>query len=302
MHSSYLLLSPQFWEDYELIDCGNFEKLERFGEFVLSRPEPQAIWDKKLSQKEWDALHHAKYIREKGRDDLVLTSEKGKWLKKPGMKDKWAIQYKSENLNLIFNLSLTSFGHIGIFPEQAENWEYIFESVQSLKTEKPKVLNLFAYTGASTLAVCAAGAEVVHLDSVKQVVNWANENKQFSKLEGITRWIVEDAMKFVKREVKRGNKYHGIILDPPAYGRGPEGEKWLLSEHLNDIIKCCSALLNPENSFFLLNIYSVGFSAVILETLIGSHFGNITNEIGELVLKSKTGLQLPLGTFLRFRM
>lgn len=300
MHSPYLLLSPRFWKEYELLDCGNFEKLERFGEFILSRPEPQAVWDKKLPQNEWDSLHHAKYTREKGRDDLTLTSEKGNWSKKQGMKDKWTINYNSQNLKLKLNLSLTSFGHIGIFPEQAENWEYIFESVKSIG-EKPKVLNLFAYTGVSTLAACAAGADVVHLDSVKQVVNWANENKLLSKLEGVTRWIVEDAMKFVKREMKRGNKYHGIILDPPAYGRGPEGEKWLLHEHLNEIIKYCSGLLLPKNSFFLLNIYSVGFSAVILETLIGSHFENTKNETGELVLKSKTSLQLPLGTFIRFR-
>jgi len=299
MTSAYLFLFPRHWKDYELLDCGNFEKLERFGKFILSRPEPQAIWDKKLSQKEWDSLHHAKYVREKGRDDLTLTSDKGKWLKKAGMDDKWAMQYKSQNLSLTFNLSLTAFGHIGIFPEQSENWEFIFESVKSF-TGTPKVLNLFAYTGGSTLAACAAGAEVVHIDSVKQVVNWANENKLSSKLQGVTRWIVEDAMTFVKREVKRGNKYQGIILDPPAYGRGPEGEKWLLNEHVNEMIKHCSDLLLPQNSFFLLNIYSVGFSAVILETLVGSYFGNIKNETGELVLKSKTGLQLPLGTFLRF--
>ncbi len=299
MATPYHFPSPRFWKDYELIDCGNFEKLERFGQFILSRPEPQAVWDKKLSQKEWDSLHHAKYVREKGRDDLALTSEKGKWLKKAGMEDKWTIQYKSQNLNLIFNLSLTAFGHIGIFPEQSENWEFIFDSVKSCNGNS-KVLNLFAYTGGSTLAACAAGAEVVHIDSVKQVVNWANENKQSSKIEGVTRWIVEDAMTFVKREAKRGNKYHGIILDPPAYGRGPEGQKWLLNEQLNEMIRYCSGLLHSGNSFFILNIYSVGFSAVILETLINRHFGDNWKEMGELVLKSKTGLQLPLGTFLRF--
>ncbi len=300
MTSRYHFLSPRFWKDYELLDCGNFEKLERFGEFILSRPEPQAIWDKKLSQKEWDDLWNAKYLREKGRDDLALTSEKGNWSRKPGMKDKWTIQYKSAQLDLKFNLSLTSFGHVGIFPEQAENWEFIFESVKSIG-EKPKALNLFAYTGASSLAACAAGAEVVHLDSVKQVVNWANENKQSSKTEGVIRWLVEDAMKFVKREERRGNKYHGIILDPPAYGRGPEGEKWLLSEHLNEMLRICKNLLHPEKHFFLLNIYSVGFSAVILDTLVSSHFVNVKREIGELVVPSKSGRQLPLGTWVRFR-
>jgi len=301
MHTPYLLLSPRYWKDYELLDCGNFEKLERFGEFILARPEPQAIWDKKLPQKEWDSLHHAKYIREKGRDDLTLTSEKGNWLKKPGMKERWLLHYKSPNFDLHFNLSLTSFGHVGIFPEQAENWEFIYDSVKALKTEKPKVLNLFAYTGASTLAACAAGAEVVHVDSVKQVVNWANENKQASKIQGITRWLVEDAMTFVKREVKRGNKYHGIILDPPAYGRGPEGEKWLLEQQLNEMVKLCADLLNPEKHFLLLNIYSVGFSALVLDSLIARHVGNNQREIGELVLPAKSGMNLPLGTFVRFR-
>jgi len=301
MHAPYLLLSPRFWKDYELIDCGNFEKLERFGEFILSRPEPQAIWDKKLPQKEWDTLHHAKYLREKGRDDLALTSEKGNWIKKTSMKDRWTIHYKSQYLDLNFNLSLTSFGHIGIFPEQAENWEFIYDSVKSIKEEKPKVLNLFAYTGASTLAACAAGADVIHLDSVKQVVNWANENKQSNKLEGITRWIVEDALKFVQREKRRGNTYHGIILDPPAYGRGPEGEKWLLEQHLNEMLKLCADLLNPQKHFFLLNIYSVGFSALILDSLIANAFGNNKREIGELVLPAKSGMNLPVGTFVRFR-
>lgn len=301
MTSPYLLLQPRSGDDYALLDCGNFEKLERFGEFVLARPEPQAIWDKALSPREWEAAYHAKYVREKGRNDLALTSEKGAWLKKPGMKDRWMMHYHSPNLHMKFHLSLTASGHTGIFPEQAENWEYIFASVRALGIEKPKVLNLFAYTGASTLAACAAGADVTHLDAVKQVVNWANENKQASKLEGVTRWLVEDAMKFVQREKRRGNTYHGIILDPPAYGRGPEGEKWLLEQHLNEMLKVCADLLHPHRHFFLLNIYSVGFSAVALETLCARVFGNGYRETGELVLPAQSGALLPLGTFVRFK-
>ncbi|HXH17556.1 MAG TPA: class I SAM-dependent methyltransferase [Chitinophagales bacterium] len=301
MTSSYRFLSPRYWKDYELLDCGNFEKLERFGAFILWRPEPQAIWDKQLSQKEWDSLWNAKYVREKGRDDILLTTEKGNWTKKTGMKDRWMIGYSSTQLDLKFNLSLTAFGHIGIFPEQAENWEFIYESVKSLDAEKPKVLNLFAYSGGSSLAACAAGAEVVHLDSVKQAVTWANENKQASGLNGVIRWLVEDAMKFVKREERRGSRYHGIILDPPAYGRGPEGEKWLLSKHLNEMVSICNHLLHPTHHFFLLNIYSIGFSAVILDTLLNTHFGKAKREIGELIVCSKTGMQLPLGTWARFR-
>ena len=295
----YHFLTPQHWKDYELIDSGNFEKLERFGEFILCRPEPQAIWDKTLPEKEWMSLWSAKYEREKGKNQIVMTSEKGHWIKKPKMKDRWVMHYKSPHLDLNFNLSLTSFGHIGVFPEQAVNWEFIFENVNTIN--KPKVLNLFAYTGASTLAACAAGAEVVHVDSVKQVVNWANENKQLSHLQGIIRWVVEDALKFVKREVKRGNRYNGIILDPPAYGRGPEGEKWLLDQHLNELIKCCSDLIRSDKYFFLLNVYSIGFSALTIDTLISEYFSNINREIGELVLTSKSNQNLPLGTYVRFR-
>lgn len=301
MHAPYRLVSPRFWEEYELIDCGNFEKLERFGEFILWRPEPQALWDKKLSDREWDGLWSARYVRQKGRAEPLLVSEKGSWSKKPAMKNRWLIRYKSPQLDLRFNLSLTAFGHIGIFPEQAENWEFIFASVKSLSVQKPKVLNLFAYTGASSLAACAAGAEVVHLDSVKQVLTWANDNKQSSKLEGAIRWLAEDAMRFVRREERRGSKYHGIILDPPAYGRGPAGEKWLLDQNLNGLLHICRNLLQAERHFLLLNIYSVGFSAVVLDTLVRTHFGDVVSEIGELVIPSKTGQLLPLGTFVRCR-
>lgn len=304
MINDYNLLSPEYWKDYELIDSGAFEKLERFGQFILSRPEPQALWDKKRSQKEWDDLWHARYHREKGRSDLVLNSEKGSWEKKPGMKDKWSLNYKSPDLNLTFNLSLTSFGHIGVFPEQAVNWSYIYNSVKQVIGKKtgysPKVLNLFAYTGGASLAACAAGAEVVHVDSVKQVVNWAAENKTASHLDGIIRWVVEDALKFVIREGKRGNVYQGIILDPPAYGRGPAGEKWLLERNLNEMMKYCAQLLDKNHHFLLLNTYSMGISPVIMDSLTEGIFPGSNREAGELIVSSGSGVRLPLGAFVRF--
>ena len=218
------LLTPENWNDYELIDCGDFEKLERFGNVILIRPEPQAVWGKGLSESEWTKLHH---IRFKGR-----SATSGEWIKKDQKTpDRWHINYKNKDITLKFRLALTSFKHLGIFPEQAVNWDYIIKCIRSFKTEQPKVLNLFAYTGGASLAACAAGAETTHVDSIKQVVSWANENQTLSGLENI-RWTVEDALKFVKREVKRGRKYNGIILDPPAYGHGPNGEKWKLEDNI----------------------------------------------------------------------
>jgi 23S rRNA (cytosine1962-C5)-methyltransferase len=162
-------------------------------------------------------------------------------------------------------------------------------------------LNLFAYTGGASLAAKAAGADVVHVDSVKQVINWSSENQEASNLTGI-RWVIEDALKYVRREVKRGKTYHGIILDPPAYGRGPEGEKWILEENINELMKLCSQLLESKNAFFVLNLYSMGFSSLIADNLIKTHFADVKNtELGELYLQDKSGKRLPLGVFLRFK-
>jgi 23S rRNA (cytosine1962-C5)-methyltransferase len=295
-----LLLTPQHWKDYELIDCGAFEKLERFGQFVLSRPEPQAVWNKKLSEVEWEKCYDAKYIREKGKSEIQSNADKGNWIRKKNMPENWFVSYQYKEMNLMLRLALTSFGHIGIFPEQAENWDYIYDCLSPLKMQKPKVLNLFAYTGGASLAACSAGAEVVHVDSVKQAVNWSNQNKEASGLDGI-RWVVEDALKFARREARRGNKYQGIIMDPPAYGRGPEGEKWVLEYGINELIKLSSELLLPAKSFFIINLYSMGLSALVIQNLISNYFPKKANETGELFIPSKTGYQLPLGTFLRFK-
>lgn len=288
------LLTPQHWKDYELIDCGNFEKLERFGELILIRPEPQAVWSKTLSESEWNKQHH---IRFKGR-----SATSGDWLKKnPKITDRWHITYQNPEVAIKFRLGLTSFKHVGIFPEQAVNWDYISSTIKSFQDPHPKVLNLFAYTGGASLVAKAAGADTTHVDSIKQVVTWANENQELSGLSNI-RWVVEDALKFVKRELKRGNKYNGIILDPPAYGHGPKGEKWKLEDHITEMMQDVVQLLDPKEHFLILNTYSLGFSAVIVENLIKSSFPSVKNlETGELYLQATAGSKLPLGVFGKFR-
>lgn len=286
------------WTDYELIDSGGFEKLERFGRYTLRRPEPQAIWPKTLSEKDWELLPHAWFKRTKGQDSS--ENERGEWLLKPSMPEQWFVEYRYKKMQLKLRLGMTSFKHVGLFPEQASNWNFIFDQIQSSPISKPKVLNLFAYTGGASVAACAAGADVTHVDSVKQVVTWARENMEASGLDGI-RWIVEDALKFVNREVKRGKLYHGIILDPPAYGRGPEGEKWILEESITPLMEACSQLLDPESGFLILNLYSMGFSAVIASNLLKAYFpGCGPVEYGELLVVEQSGKKLPLSVFARF--
>ena len=287
------LITPQYWKDYELLDCGDFEKLERFGNVILIRPEPQAVWSKAISENEWTKLHH---IRFQGR-----SATSGEWVKKDSKTpDRWHINYSNPDISIKFRLALTSFKHLGIFPEQAVNWDYITEKIKSFKTTQPKVLNLFAYTGGASLAARAAGAETTHVDSIKQVVTWANENQELSKLDNI-RWMVEDALKFVKRELKRGKKYNGIILDPPAYGHGPNGEKWKLEDNIKEMMRDVVQLLDEEEHFLILNTYSLGFSSVIVENLIKSSFPEVQNlETGELYLQAKSGCKLPLGVFGKF--
>lgn len=289
------LLAPQHWKEYELIDSGNFEKLERFGNYVLARPEPQAVWDKSLSEAEWQRRANAVFRKEKN------NPEKGQWETKPGTPERWWMRYQTSDLNFTFKVALSAFKHVGIFPEQAVNWDYIIEKSRKLSPSGDlKVLNLFAYTGGASLVAKSAGADVTHVDSVKQVISWSRENMEASGLDNI-RWMVEDAMKFVKREVRRGNRYQGIILDPPAYGRGPEGEKWLLEDQINEMLKLCQQLLDPQRHFFILNVYSLGFSALIVDNLIRGCFGEVKNpEFGELYLNDSFDKKLPLGVFHRF--
>jgi len=295
-----LLLSPENWGDYELIDSGGFEKLERFGAYILARPEPKAVWQKTLSDMEWERQMHTSFTNgasfgRMGKEDS------GTWNKVKKMPDQWQINYKKNDLKIRLRLGLTAFKHVGIFPEQAPNWEYIYSAIKELKTKQPKVLNLFAYTGAASLVAKAAGADVTHLDSVRQVVSWSRENMELSGLSDI-RWVVEDALKFVKREAKRGNLYQGIILDPPAYGHGPDGEKWKLDECLLEMLQECSKILAPRDSFLVLNLYSNGFSALVADTITNSIFENIREkEFGELFLQDSFGKRLPLSVFTRFK-
>ena len=299
------------WKDYQLIDCGNFEKLERFGKIVMARPEPKAIWDKSLSEDEWNRLMHTRFAPGAG-FGKAGKEDSGTWKRVKRMDDQWFINYGgygAEGPSFRLRLGLTSFKHVGVFPEQAPNWEYIYSYTKALvekaKAEgrpTPKVLNLFAYTGAASLAAKAAGADVTHLDSVRQVVTWAKGNMENSGLDNI-RWVVEDALKFARREAKRGNVYQGIILDPPAYGHGPDGEKWKLDECLNDMLKCVSAILAPTDSFMVLNLYSNGFSAVLGETVVRQNFCLKTGfkeiQSGELVLTDSYGKRLPLSIVVR---
>ena len=273
-------LIPRF-PDYELIDSGDFEKLERFGRYVVRRPEPQAIWRRSLTEQEWRRLADASFLRD-GRSE-----ERGEWRLRSGMPSR---------------LGLTSFKHVGLFPEQAANWNFIYDNCVRMRAEErtPKVLNLFAYTGGATLAARAAGADTTHVDSVKQVVTWARENMEQSGLEGV-RWIVEDALKFVQREVRRGNRYNGIILDPPAYGRGANGEKWILEDNIGEMLECCARLLEPRGAFLVLNLYSMGLSATLASTAVRQAFGTpFEEQFGELCFDDRAGKRLPLGTYCRF--
>lgn len=287
-------LTPLFG-DYELIDTGNFEKLERFGRFITRRPEPQAIWRPSLPETEWRRADAA-FLRD------ARSDERGEWRLRPGVPDRWTIGYDLRGTKLRMRLGLTSFKHVGIFPEQAANWDFIYDCCRRLTVSGgvPRVLNLFAYTGGATLAARAAGAETTHVDSVRQVVTWARENMEQSGLDGV-RWIVEDALKFVQREVRRGNRYHGIILDPPAYGRGANGEKWILEDNICEMLERCAQLLEPVGSFLVLNLYSMGLSSTLARTAVRQAFGAPGEEQwGELCFTDRAGKQLPLGTYYRF--
>lgn len=282
-----LLLNPEGWKDYELLDCGDFEKLERFGKYVTIRPEPQAVWPRVWSEADWKKKAHVKFIQR--------SSAAGDWQKLKEMPDSWKISYPLDEKNSItLKLALTGFKHTGVFPEQAVNWKYIYTHLRNMKTKQPRFLNLFAYTGAASLAARAAGADVYHVDSIKQVVNWANENMQLSSLDNI-RWVVEDAVKFAQREVKRGNKYNGIILDPPSFGHGPKGEKWKLEDMIADLMSDIVKLLDEKEHFLILNTYSLGFSSLIVENMLKPV--NPALETGELFIPAQSGVKLPLGVF-----
>lgn len=283
--------------------------MERFGEYRIIRPEPKALWTKSLSAAEWNRLAHTRFRPGAG-FGKAGKEDSGTWERLRRSEDQWYIRYPGspDGPEFTLRLGLTSFKHVGVFPEQAPNWEYIYSSTRALAASgrKPKVLNLFAYTGAASLAAKAAGADVTHLDSVRQVVTWARGNMEKSGLDGI-RWIVEDAMKFARREERRGNVYDGIIMDPPAYGHGPDGEKWKLDECLFEMMKSVNSILAPRNSFLVLNLYSNGFSPLLGETVVKQAFSldpagkDYEMQSGELALRDGFGKVLPLSIVIRLK-
>jgi 23S rRNA (cytosine1962-C5)-methyltransferase len=277
------------WKDYEVIDCSKGEKLERWGDYILVRPDPQVIWDTPRKEKGWHKMNAHYHRSKKGGGEWEFFD----------LPQQWSIHYRS----LTFQLKPFSFKHTGLFPEQAANWDWFSELIK--KAGRPvKVLNLFAYTGGATIAAAAAGASVTHVDASKGMVTWAKENAASSGLaDAPIRWIVDDCVKFVEREIRRGNHYDAIIMDPPSYGRGPKGEIWKIEESIHPLVKLCAQLLVDRPLFFLINSYTTGLQPAVLSYLIGTELkrfpGKVTaDEIGLPV--SSNGLTLPCGASGRF--
>lgn len=282
MENALQIIQPQGWTDYELIDAGQQEKLERFGNYIFIRPEPKALW-KKSTHNLWSRAD-AIYIRN--------STGGGKWSYRTRIPESWHIQWN----HLTFEIRPTGFKHMGIFPEQAGLWSIIIEKIRN--ANRPiKVLNLFAYTGGSTLAAAYAGSSVTHLDSAKEILTWARENARLSSMENKPiRWIPEDALTFISREIKRGNAYDAIIMDPPKFGRGTRNEVWKIEEDLPRIMKLSELLLSPTPLFFILNAYAVSYSSITLGNILSQtmkkHEGRIIH--GELATRlSAQPLYLP---------
>ena len=273
------------WKDYEVLDTSNGEKLERWGDYFLVRPDPQVLWDTPKKLRQWKKPNGHYHRSHKGGGQWEFFD----------LPKTWDIQYKE----LKFHLQPFSFKHTGLFPEQAVNWDWFSDKIR--KANRPvKVLNLFAYTGGATLAAAAAGASVTHVDASKGMVNWAKENAQLSGLrEKPIRWLVDDCVKFVEREIRRGNHYDGIIMDPPSYGRGPKGEIWKIEEKIYPFIELCTKILSDDPLFFLVNSYTTGLQPAVLSYMLGTavakkHGGKVSaDEVGLPV--SASGLVLPCG-------
>lgn len=272
------------WKDYEVLDTSGGEKLERWGEYLLVRPDPQVIWNTPKELPGWRKMNGHYHRSSKGGGEWEFFD----------LPKQWEIAYK----DLRFNLKPFSFKHTGLFPEQAVNWDWFSDKIRN--AGRPvKVLNLFAYTGGATLAAAAAGAAVTHVDASKGMVNWAKENAKSSGLEAAPiRWLVDDCMKFVEREIRRGNHYDGIIMDPPSYGRGPKGEIWKIEDSIYDFIQLCTKILSDDPLFFLVNSYTTGLAPAVLTYMLSTELkkfgGHVdSQEIGLPV--TKTGLVLPCG-------
>lgn len=276
------------WVDYEILDMADGKKLERWGKFILDRPDPQIVWKEKTNKELWNKANAIYHRSKKGG---------GYWENKTSVPSNWQIRYK----DLTFNIKQMGFKHTGLFPEQAVNWEYMINKIKNSK-RKIKVLNLFAYTGGATVACAYAGADVVHVDSSKGMVSWAKENIVSSNLEDrYVRFIVDDCIKFVQREIRRGNKYDAIVMDPPSFGRGANGEVWNIEESLFPLIKLCEEVLSDNPLFFLINSYTTGMSPTVLENILNitinrKYNGRVTS--GEVGLPMKSSnLILPCGIY-----
>ena len=278
------------WKDYEILDMADGEKLERWGNVVLVRPDPQIIWKEKTSPNKWKNIN-ARYNRSK--------TGGGSWEYTSNLPKAWQIKYK----NLVFNIKPMGFKHTGLFPEQAVNWDWMIDKIKNEKREI-KVLNLFAYTGGATVACLSAGASVCHVDSSKGMTSWAKENVTSSGLEKANvRYIVDDVFKFVNREIRRGNKYDAIIMDPPSYGRGANGEVWKFEENIDELIKLCSKVLSDNPLFFLVNSYTTGISSTVIENILKMNLKlkNGKYSCGEIGLPmSNSDLVLPCGNFAKW--
>lgn len=278
--------------EYSLVDSGKGSKLERFGPYLFSRPCSQAVWLPQLSEKEWDKA-----------DATFSREQENRWTQKTLLPSSWQIEVSG----LIFKISATDFGHLGIFPEQKPFWEWIQTIVRShaTLTFKPRVLNLFAYSGGSTLAAAKAGAAVCHLDASKGMVAWARENAALNRLEQAPiRWIVEDVKKFLARERKRGSRYEGIILDPPTFGRGAKGEIFKIEEEIVDLLQDCRALLSDHPLFLLFSCHTPGFSPLVMQHLMTQTMQDFKGvlDVGEMVLSGqKSGFDVPSGTYARWQ-
>jgi 23S rRNA (cytosine1962-C5)-methyltransferase len=276
-------------KDYELIDSGNEEKLERYGKYILRRPDPQALWNKSQPESMWKAAD-AFFFRD---------ADKKGWKKQKEMQNEWKISFD----NITFNISPTAFKHTGVFPEQEPNWNWTKNLIKN--AGRPiKILNLFGYTGGATLAALSAGAEVTHVDGSKAAINWAKENAQLSGLEKKpVRWIIDDARKFVMREIKRGGKYDGIIMDPPSFGRGGKGEIWKIEDNFTLLLEECSKILSDKPLLFLINGYAAGYSSQAYYNTLAPFMKKYNGhfEVGELTIEeSKGGRLLPCGIFVRW--
>lgn len=283
------IYTPTDWVDYELIDSGDGAKLERFGNYVIARPDPRAIWKRMAPHAVWQRAH-AGFVRG--------DKDEGHWDIKTQPPADWQVRYR----DIFFTLKPTSFKHVGIFPEQAVNWDWMTAVIKSRPSTK--ILNLFAYTGGATMAALSAGAEVTHVDAAKSTIEWAKANVSVSKLsDKPVRWITDDAYKFALRETKRGNTYDGIILDPPRFGRGPKGEVWKIEDDLPKLITTCRALISDKPAFILINAYTADLSPLVISHLLTdmtASLGGIQNR-GELAIADSTsGRLLPNGIFARW--